>query len=295
MRRWSGQSRGTAWGHRFIFGWLRAFGLRPTYLLIDLFVLPYYLLFAPAARRASAGWLEVAIGPVGPIARLLRTWRHLQAFARSLVDQMMVIAGGEAAFELTHPGAEALHGAYAEGHGLLMLSGHVGSRAVAGELLRGVTLNLAVFQNEVEAIERVWAARRASGGPPFKILGIDESPMSGLKLLRALKAHEAVAILADRALTEETLELPFMGRPARFPKGPFLLALLSRAPVICTFSARAGRRGLIFHATRAPEPSYLREDREESILTLARWYVSELERFARVHPYQWFNLYDFWR
>ncbi|MBU1432572.1 hypothetical protein KKF91_18695 [Myxococcota bacterium] len=289
---WTGRSRGSAWGHRFLFAWLRRFGLEATYLFIDLFILPYYLLFAPSARRASIQWMEAVHGPASAPQRLRWIWRHLRAFAHSLVDQMMVIAGRADAFTLEHPGAETLRGAYAEGRGLLLLSGHVGARAVAGELLRGIKLNLAVFENEALAIRRAWAAGRADQPAP-RVLGISADPLSGLKLLRALKAGEAVAILADRALGD-TLEIPFMGRPCRFPRGPFLLALLARAPVVCAFSARRGRRSLIFEAKRAPEVSYLPEDKEESMRSLARWYVAELEDFARAHPEQWFNLYDFW-
>ena len=102
-------------------------------------------------------------------------------------------------------------------------------------------------------------------------------------------------MLADRVRAGRSVRLPFLGEPADFPAGPFLVAVLSGAPVVITFGMKQGARHHHFYAepprTLGPVP---RERREQAISEAAQWYAARLESFVRRCPYQWYNFYDFW-
>jgi predicted LPLAT superfamily acyltransferase len=86
-----------------------------------------------------------------------------------------------------------------------------------------------------------------------------------------------------------------LGRPARFPIGPFALAAAAGAPVVYTFSTRTGRRRYRFEAVAAGELRY--ENRRDKQSDLARWvrdFAAQLERRVRAQPRQWCNFYPFW-
>ncbi len=290
---WSGRSRGPALGYAFVFFVLRVAGLRAAYLVVDVFVLPYFFLFARSARRASADWLERVLGPRGPLLRQLDCWRHLRAFAHSIVDRAMVVARGPSLFEFEREGAEHLDASYARGQGLVILSAHLGGRAMAGDSLRRIELNIVAYQNEAEGIRR--AFERARSDAPPKVIALNEGAFAGVEVLKALRAGEAVAMLADRHRGGETVRLPFLGQEAEFPLGPFLLIALSGAPAVISFATRGpGRRVRVWVSPPQGGSKAPRDARVERARELAAWYVSALEREARAAPYQWFNFYDFW-
>ena len=62
-----------------------------------------------------------------------------------------------------------------------------------------------------------------------------------LELMAALRRGEVVALQGDRALGNRgDISVPFFGRPAPFPVGPFRLASASGAPIVpafCTLDA----------------------------------------------------------
>jgi hypothetical protein len=81
---------------------------------------------------------------------------------------------------------------------------------------------------------------------------------------------------------------PFLGAPARFPRGPFKLAAVLGAPVVL-FSAtwQGGRRYEVafeaFGQVRSGEV-------DQAVMRYAAW----LESACRRSPENWFNFYDFW-
>ena len=97
-------------------------------------------------------------------------------------------------------------------------------------------------------------------------------PNIGVELLAALRRGEVVALQGDRAIgTRGDIMLPFFGRPAPFPLGPFLLARAAGVPgPRITFSGVA--------KTRAEMELGLAED----ILCFNVESLPELERLSAV-------------
>ena len=99
---------------------------------------------------------------------------------------------------------------------------------------------------------------------------------------------------ADRAITEN-----FLGKPARFSYGAFLLAALLKAPTYFVFAFRektlmltprysmhVHKTGIAFDCPRA--------EREARIKRLCREYVALLEQYCIMYPLQWYNFFNFW-
>ena len=114
-------------------------------------------------------------------------------------------------------------------------------------------------------------------------------------MIRELRAGTLLAVHGDRAIGEQTVSIPFLGRDARFPIGPFLLAAVSGAPLIATFSLQVGPAEYRFFAEEPRRLSFSAgQDRATQLAAWVRQYVSLLESLVKQHPYQWFNFYDFW-
>jgi predicted LPLAT superfamily acyltransferase len=94
---------------------------------------------------------------------------------------------------------------------------------------------------------------------------------------------------------QNVVRVPFLGREAAFPVGPFLLAAISGAPLIATFSLQTGPASYRFFARPPLHLAFVRgKERDEQLRGWVEAYVAELEGLARQYPYQWFNFYPFW-
>jgi predicted LPLAT superfamily acyltransferase len=289
---WTGRSHGTALGYSIFLWAMRLGGRRAAYALLWA-VVPYYVLFAGAARRASAAYLARVLGPRPWWRRPLDVARHFAALGTSIIDAVLVSSGRAGDFTFEHENLDVIRDTYARGRGLILLSAHVGSRALAGEFLSDLKLHAVAYDNEVAEIRRFHARARAAAAPTLIVA--NDGLRASIEIIRALAAGEAVAMLADRARAGHTVRVPFLGDTAEIPAGPFLVAVLSGAPVVLTFGGKEGARHHHFYAlparTLGPVP---RERRDEAIREAALWYAGELEAFVRRCPFQWYNFYDFW-
>lgn len=290
-QRWTGRGRGHGLGFSLFLGTIRLLGRRGGYALLWL-VLPYYVVFAPSARRASAAYLSRVLGPRGLGARWRDHWRHLGAFGRSMIDDMLLLAGRDDTLRYSSDGHDRIAAAYDEGRGVLLLSAHVGNRGLAGSRLNGMKVNVVAFENEAATIRRFLDRHSREDVP--RVIEVSDGPAAAVSILSALKRGELVAILADRTRGEEVFTVPFLGRTADLPAGPFLVAVVSGAPTLVTFAPKLEPDLQHFYARPLPVAAHTpRAERRAAAEALARAYAQELEAFVRRWPYQWFNFYDY--
>ena len=292
--RWTGRSRGGVFGHWFFLTLTRAFGRSLAYCVLYPVTL-YFLITAPTARAASREFLQRALGPTDWPRSMLRSYRHLLAFARTMVDRALFRTRGKAAFRYTEEGIHHIQQAAAAGAGVVLLTAHVGNWELAGGLLGGVAgekLAVVAYEGEREAIARFL---KRSGGLQFRIIDVGRDFLASLEMIRALRGGMVLAVHGDRPIGGQVISVPFLGREARFPMGPFLLAAISGAPLIATFSLQVGPAAYRFFASDPQRLSFTAgQNRDAQLRIWVENYVAQLESLARQYPYQWFNFYDFW-
>jgi len=172
--------------------------------------------------------------------------------------------------------------------GLISLTAHVGNWELAGRLLAGRMgrlTHVVVAEEEVRDLER-WVRRNGDG---VRFVLRSRATVS-LELIAALRRGEVVGVQGDRALgTRGDLVLPFFGRPAPFPLGPFLLASAVGVPLVPAFCLLESDHR---YAVRVAEPLNVARGEEEAA---ARAWIAVLEGVVRQHPTQWFNFFDIWQ
>jgi predicted LPLAT superfamily acyltransferase len=127
-------------------------------------------------------------------------------------------------------------------------------------------------------------------------------PDTVILLQDRLAGGELVAIAGDRTSANtrnKYFHLPFLGREALFAYGPFLLTALLDAPTYFVFALRQKDVSLFsqynMHIHKVPLSfDCPRKERELRTEQLARLFAERLEHYCKLHPYQWYNFYDFW-
>ena len=117
-------------------------------------------------------------------------------------------------------------------------------------------------------------------------------------LQQKIEQGELVVIAADRTSSNSqgrVVNLPFLGEPAPFPQGPFILASLLDCPVFTMFCIRQHGRYQVHVEHLADTLKGPRKDRAARLTDAMTKYSQRLAYFAQLAPLQWFNFYDFWR
>jgi predicted LPLAT superfamily acyltransferase len=258
----------------------------------------YFLCFAPAPRRHSARYLARVLGRA-PTWR--ERYRHIHDFASVTLDRLYFVRGQMERFDLQVTGGEFVDEALAEGRGAFLLGAHLGSFEAlhaVGESRPTLRVAMVMYPDNARMIHGVLQAV----APDFQ-LGIIAVGRSGstLEIRDWLDGGGLAGLLGDRVLADSharIVELPFLGRPARFSDGPLRLAMLLRRRVIFMVALyRGGRRyevrfePLADFRERVADPAA----REAAIRGALAAYVARLEALCREVPTNWFNFYDFWR
>ena len=107
-----------------------------------------------------------------------------------------------------------------------------------------------------------------------------------------------VAVLADRvgpSGRDRIVRANFLGEPAAFPAGPFLISMLMRLPMVMTVALKTGsNRYDVFFEEIAGGEAVPREHRAKSVQERVETFASRLEHYCGRAPLQWFNFFDFW-
>ena len=136
-------------------------------------------------------------------------------------------------------GAPEVERAIGEERGLILLSAHAGSWQMGGHLLAtpGRTVNLVVLEREEQRIRQMYD--EALREKKFHILTATDDPLRSIAIVAALRRGEIVALHGDRTFgSTAAVRIPFLGLPASFPVGPYLLAAATGAPVVHAFAVR---------------------------------------------------------
>lgn len=127
-----------------------------------------------------------------------------------------------------------------------------------------------------------------TGGSRFNIIPIKNDLSHIILINNALSNNEFVAIHADRFLEgAKYIEMDFLGRKAKFPLGPFIIASKFNAPVSFVFAVKKGKYHYELSSTQPIDERLKQEKFAES-------YVYELEKKVKATPEQWFNYFDFY-
>lgn len=257
------------------------------------FVALWFLLTGGRARRASREYLGRALGRP---ARLRDVARHFHSFACAILDRVFLLSGRTGRYRIETQGLEHMTAVLAQGRGCVLLGAHLGSF----EVLRTVGHHSPVPVRPL--------MYRRNGGPLTALLDaldpqLNESiipigdPGSMLRVREALERGEVVGILADRAPGAlRRIRVPFLGRRASFPAGPFMLAAALGVPVVLFYGVRTGlRRYAVRFEPFADRIALRRSDRMAELEGWVARYAAALERACVAHPFDWFNFFPFWQ
>jgi predicted LPLAT superfamily acyltransferase/glycosyltransferase involved in cell wall biosynthesis len=292
---WTGRTRGGRLGNGFLKNVLKYGGIEAGYMCL-MFIIPYFYLFAPKARRGlNEYWKLVEPGDTWR-ARQVRICRHFYRFGQVLMDRVYQGFHREKKFATTHSGSEAINITLAEGKGLMLLSSHMGAWDLAAALLpaNGFSdqIHLVEFRSDGFSFQNVKDKMN-----PAHVRSLDSAKRGDaiFEIHQALKRGRCIGLMGDRPMADRFELIPFMGRIAPFDVTAFRMAAALRVPLIFTYGFKGAANLYDFYARPARVYCYNAEEpREQQLYRWACEYAADIESFIRKYPDQWFNFYPFW-
>jgi predicted LPLAT superfamily acyltransferase len=297
MAKWEGKSKGSVLGYKIFVFILNSLGLKPAYFVLR-FVALYYFLTARESNKHLFFFYHHILKYKRRTA-WEKVYRNYYLFGQTLLDKVALLAGIKTNFTSNHEGGDVLDKIAASGKGGILISGHIGNWEIAGQLLNrlNTTFNILMYENERENLKQYMDQIQTKKN--VRIIAIKEGELGHMiELYNAFSRNELVVMHGDRFRDHtKTLEVPFLGRPAEFPAGPFLMASKFGVPVTFVFAVKEGDAHYHLFAS---EPVQLKRARTEEQTTTAvndllQRYLHEFETIVRRYPEQWFNYYAFWK
>ncbi|HCT3172329.1 TPA: glycosyltransferase family 2 protein [Enterobacter asburiae] len=295
------------WGMRLMLRVWELLGRRAFTVLLWPVIGVYWLIARPA-RQASRQWIARVKQELRqrnmPVPSRLNSFFHFMRFGNAMLDKVASWRG-ELKFDrdvVFAPGAsEALD--IAAPQGKLLLASHLGDveacRALA-QLEDSKIINALVFSENAQRFKQIMSEMAPQAS--VNLMSVtDIGPDTAIAIKEKLERGEWVAIVGDRIAVNpqrggewRVIWSPFMGQPAPFPQGPFILASILRCPVVLIFALRQQGK-LTLHCEPFADPLRLpRGERQQALQDTVDRYAQRLEHYALMSPLDWFNFFDFW-
>ena len=289
---WRGNTGGMTWMHRVLIWAFRYINLRLVYAGMAVFVIPFYMLFAHKGYISMYHYFRQRQG-YGVWKSFRYVYLNHYRFGQIILDRFAVFAGREFQFELEgyDKYLELCHG----DSGFIILSCHVGNYELAGYTFKATEkrYNALVFPGEAKAVME--NRNRVLSENNIHMIPMSED-MSHIFLINdALASGEIVSIPGDRIFgSPRYVECDFMDSRARFPLGPYMMALQREVPTIATFVMKESAYRYQVYIRRIQTDDRQFANRTEQAANLAQHFASEIEAILKQYPEQWFNYYEFW-
>lgn len=174
----------------------------------------------------------------------------------------------------------------------LALSAHLGNWELLSLAHRLTAYRLAVVVRPLDRSRLNTLAERARSKTGVELI----DKRNALRpMIRALARGGLVGMLLDQNTTRnESVFVPFFGRPASTSKAMAVLALRTGTPILPIFTRReaSGRHRVVIGPAIVPPRG---RQADEAVVELTRQCTATIEAAVRETPEQWLWLHDRWR
>lgn len=167
--------------------------------------------------------------------------------------------------------------------GVLLLTFHMGHWELGARTMSDwgwpVTAVYQPYQNK--QFKRVIEKRRAKG---VNFIPVGRNAARGVR--DALRRGDVVAMLGDHPFGEDGMAVTILGHRVIWPKGPLVLAVRSKTPVVVAVVVRTANRR---YRAYIEDPLIPKGDGRQAVNHLVQAVADKFGRFVRQNPTQWYR------
>lgn len=290
MNKWKGKSKGTVSGYRIFVWCIRNIGIRSSYFILY-FVASYFVLFQKKSNRYILYYFQKRLN-YGYWKAKYFIFKSYFTFGKVLIDKTAISAGLREKYTYEFDGIENLRNLLAAKKGGVLISAHIGNFEIAEHFFADIDfdcqINLVTTDQEVTVIKEYLESVSVKKSN-IKFIYVKEDLSHIFEINQALSNNELICFTGDRYFEgSKYLEADLLGKSAKFPAGPFLIASRLGVPVVYVYVMKEDN--LHYHLYARVAQNIKNRDSQG----LLQSYVDNLETMVKKYPLQWFNYFDFW-
>lgn len=291
-REWEGRTRGGKFGYLFFIYLIRYLGVNAAYIFLVLVVV-HFIPFAPKAT-ASLWFYSRKILKQNVFKSIGFLFKSYYCFGQTLIDKVAIGSKLAKKFQFKFENYKKFLEILNSDKGVIIVGAHVGSWEVGTPFFEeyGKKINIVLYDAEHRHIKEMLEKNKAF--TDYKIIAVNNDSLDHVFSIKAaLDGKEYVCFQGDRYVKDDKLlSCSFMGKEAKFPAGPFLLASRLKVQVVFYFAMREPHKTYRFYFYTAQPAA--RKGGAKPEQELLEQYVQTLEDTLKKYPEQWFNYYRFW-
>jgi predicted LPLAT superfamily acyltransferase len=292
---------GAVVGMKFLLLVYRLFGR--TGFRVCLFpVMVYFYLFRRTARRASRQYLQRIrlFLPTEGRSRL-SSLRHFLMFGEILLDKLLVWMGRIRREDVVFATPQTVAEIEVNRRGGILVVSHLGNFEICHALARQVRdlrLTVLVYTRHAQKFNSLLQGLPAAA--EVEIMQVNDlSPATVMLFAQRVRDGGYVVIAGDRTPVTggaRVSEVEFLGAPAAFPQGAFILAGLLRCPVYFLFCLKHQAQYHVYIEKFSEQFEFGERKYRARVLDAAvQGFADRLQHYCLQAPLQWFNFFPFWR
>jgi predicted LPLAT superfamily acyltransferase len=289
---WRGNTGGATWMHQLLIVTFRYIGLRPIYLFMGLFVVPFYMLFNHKGYLSIYHYFRRQ-HEFSPVKSFWYTYLNHYRFGQIILDRFAVYAGCKYEFELD--GNDQFLELTEKPEGFIILSCHVGNYEIAGYTFTSVgkKYNALVFSGEAKTVME--NRNRLLSAHNIRMIQVSEDMSHIFEMSNALANGEIVSIPGDRIFgSPKYLACNLFKGKVHLPLGPYTMAIQRGIPAVAIFVMKHALYKYKVYIRKLDTEGTEGLKRNEKVQHLADAFAKELEIILKLYPEQWFNYFEFW-
>ena len=289
-KKWKGTTFGNGWMHKWLIRILQWVDVRVIYAFTSILIVPVCLILNKSCgiiyryfrQRHGYGILQAA----------WKTYVNHCLFSQVVIDKFAMYAGKD--FHVDIEGYDHYLHLARQKEGFIQLSSHIGNYEIAGYTLVAdeKPFNALVFFGEKQSVMN--SRQQMFTDTKIKMIPVSNDISHLFLINQALENGETVSMPADRVFgSQKTIKVPFLGKVAEFPLGPFSVATMRSLDVLAVNVMKTSPKAYKIYIK--PLPYTKDAPRRQQMQELANAYVAELEKMMLLYPTQWYNFFDFWK
>lgn len=285
---WQGKSRGTVLGYKIFVFFMKKVGIGAAYFILY-FVAAYFCFFSKDSTKSIYYYLRHRL-KYSKLKSVFGIFKSYYVFGQTILDKIAISSGLSDRFTYESDGVHFINETLKAKKGGVLISAHVGNFEISehffGILEENASISLLTTDVEHTAIKEYLDSVRKKSN--IKLILIKEDLSHIFEVNAALARNEIVCITGDRYvkgskfLTEELL-----GKKAKFPAGPFMLASRLNVPVLFVYVMKETNKHYHLYARKS-------QAKHRDAQALLKEYTQSVTWMLKKHPLQWFNYFDFW-
>jgi lauroyl/myristoyl acyltransferase len=252
-----------------------------------------------STRRAVAGNLRPLFPDESERQLERRALQTLRAYARDVIDFLRALdvppAAAAQLFSYPSDDGRRMNELLAQGKGVILITGHFGNWEIGSVFLRrlfGLPLTIVAMAEADDEVNRI--RREIRDALDVDTIEVGRAFDTALQIRKRLSENRMVAMLVDRHVGPDRVEVSLLGRQTWFLRSPALMAYLTGAPIVPCFITRMGPgRFRVEMGQPIPVPPDARRD--AAVQHVAQSFADQLAARIRIAPQHWYHFYPYWQ